>query len=83
MTAPPDRVLAGGWVFTENLRPLCEVVSDLIGYAFDDSDWQAIDHGLSTTDDDRPTADWFVYPLVGRGRVDMRVARSVAARSSR
>ncbi|MFJ4983925.1 hypothetical protein ACIP9H_09055 [Streptomyces sp. NPDC088732] len=76
MTVPQDHVLAGGWVYTENLRPLCEVVSGLAGHAFDDSDWQAVEYGLSTTDDDRPTADWFRYPLVGRRRVDLCLARS-------
>ncbi|MFD3451735.1 hypothetical protein ACFWVC_06100 [Streptomyces sp. NPDC058691] len=77
MTPPPEQhVLGGGWVFEENLRPLCRLLSDLVGYDFDDSDWQAVEYGLSTTDDDRAGADWFLYPLVGRGRVDVRMARS-------
>ncbi|NUQ97687.1 MAG: hypothetical protein HOY79_14415 [Streptomyces sp.] len=76
-TGSSKPVFASGWVLEANLRPLCEVVSDLIGYDFDDADWRAVEHGLPGTDDDRPATDWFLYPLVGRTRVDLRVAQAV------
>ncbi len=37
-TGRSDPVFVSGWVLESNLRPLCAVVSDLIGYDFDDAD---------------------------------------------
>ena len=30
------------WVFEDNLRPWLEIISDLVGYKFDSSDWDAV-----------------------------------------
>lgn len=76
-TGRSDPVFVSGWVLESNLRPLCAVVSDLIGYDFDDADWQAVEYGLSGTDDDRPATAWFRYPLAGRTQVDLRIAQAV------
>ena len=62
---------AGSWIFEENLRPFVIHASILSGYKFDDSDWAAIHHGVSSTDDD--AGKWFDYPL---GTLKVEIARS-------
>lgn len=58
-------VIAHSWVWRANLRPLMEMCSRTVGYGFDDSDWDAVDLILSSTDDDLPWTSWGTYPLVG------------------
>jgi hypothetical protein len=58
------------------VRPLVEVVSKLIGYWFDDSDWSAIAHAPPDTDDDKADG-WYSYPLEGRLAVGVQLARAV------
>ncbi|MFD7262804.1 hypothetical protein [Streptomyces sp. NPDC059874] len=65
----------GGWIWDTNVRAFCEALSQWIGYDFDDSDWQAVDSALTGTDADRPHAEWYVYPLIGHTRLDLRLAR--------
>ncbi|MGW0474948.1 hypothetical protein [Streptomyces coeruleorubidus] len=73
MTTPnPDQVFDVGWISDTNLRPLCESVAHFAGYEFDDSDWQAIETALPTTDVDR--SDWYDYPLSGRVPLTLFVA---------
>lgn len=73
MTTPdPDDVLAGGWIFDTNLRALCESVAEFADYAFDDSDWQAIETALPTTDVERSA--WYDYPFLGRVPLTLFVA---------
>ncbi|MFJ4782910.1 hypothetical protein [Streptomyces sp. NPDC088794] len=72
-----SRTVAAGWIWDANTRPFCESLAAEVGYDFDDSDWQAIAGALPDTDDDQPRATWFTYPLVGRSRIDLRIARSV------
>lgn len=50
-----------GWLWTENLRPLLEILSSLVSYGFDDLDWTAIEAGIVGTDSE--TSVWFEYPL--------------------
>ena len=38
--------IVSGWIFDENLRPFCEMVSLVSGYTFDDSDWAAFEPAL-------------------------------------
>lgn len=73
MTAPdPEGVLGQHWIIDTNLRPLCESVAEFVGYAFDDSDWQAIDTALPTTDVEQ--SSWYDYPLLGQVSVTLLVA---------
>jgi hypothetical protein len=37
------------------------------GYAFDETDWEAIEAGIQDTDDEAPDG-WYSYPLVGTSR---------------
>ncbi|MDI9832686.1 hypothetical protein [Streptomyces sp. KAU_LT] len=70
---PPDteRTLSG-WIFETNLRPFCEAVAEFAGYAFDDSDWLAVETALPSTDVDQDT--WYDYPLHGPVAVTLHVA---------
>ncbi|MET9832687.1 hypothetical protein ABZ078_26050 [Streptomyces sp. NPDC006385] len=72
-SADPDAAFDGGWIFEENLRPLCESVAEFSGYGFDDSDWQAIETALPETDVERPDG-WYDYPLSGRVPLTLLVA---------
>jgi hypothetical protein len=74
--ASADLETVAGWVWSSNVRPLVEMISVVVGYDFDESDWQAISFALPDTDDDRLDA-WYSYPLVGRSRVEVGFARSV------
>ncbi|MFD3503231.1 hypothetical protein ACFWWT_32410 [Streptomyces sp. NPDC058676] len=71
-TLDSGNVLDGGWITETNLRPLCESVAWFVGYEFDDSDWQAIETALPTTDVER--SEWYDYPLLGRVPLTLFVA---------
>ncbi|MER5937580.1 hypothetical protein ABT121_09710 [Streptomyces sp. NPDC001928] len=73
----PSKTIAAGWIWLTNLRPFCEYLAAEVEYDFDDSDWLAIDSALPETDDDQPRSAWYAYPLVGRDRIDLQIARSV------
>lgn len=58
-----------GWVWTGNLLPFATELARLAGYAFCDSDWAAIEHGIRGTDAE--AGQWFQYPL---GRITVKTA---------
>jgi hypothetical protein len=39
-----------GWIWEDNLRTAFEAFSIVVGYGFDDSDWLAIEHGVTNSD---------------------------------
>jgi hypothetical protein len=57
-----------GWIWTDNLRPLLVELGLLAGYRFDDSDWIAVEYGITATDSE--AGRWFDYP-VGQMRVSI------------
>jgi hypothetical protein len=61
------------WIFVDNLEPFCRIVSGYCGYAFDDSDWDAISFGIQGTDVE--VRAWFDYPLVGSTTTQLSIAR--------
>jgi hypothetical protein len=67
---------AGGWIWSSNVRPLMEMISKVVEYDFDDSDWLAVSTGLPDTDDEQADG-WFAYPLVGVRQVEVRLAHAV------
>ena len=69
----PGRLVGGGWVFTENLLPLCETVAEEIGCRFDDSDWTAIETALPVTDAERAEG-WYAYAFACAGKFILHVA---------
>ncbi|MGW2828846.1 hypothetical protein [Streptomyces sp. NPDC001286] len=75
--APRSRTVAEGWIRESNLRAFCESLAAEVAYDFDDSDWLAIHTALPHTDDEQPPSAWYTYPLAGRTRLDLHVARSV------
>jgi hypothetical protein len=68
---------AGTWVWPDNVEVVLETLSRWIGYAFDDADWTAVEHGLLGSDADADR--WCEYPLSGEVRLDVRLARNVGA----
>lgn len=51
-----------GWIFEGNLPAFVELLASFLGYAWDDGDQAAVDHGM--TDTDAEADRWFVYPVV-------------------
>lgn len=70
-------LLASNWVWPQNVRPLLLLLSQWIDYSFDESDWVAIEHGLSVTNlnEDR----WFSYPLAGHPPLQIELAKEDGA----
>lgn len=64
--------MLANWLRRKNLKGFLIVVSDIIGYEFDDLDWGAFEAGFHEAVDD----GWFTYPLVGR-RCTLEVAISL------
>jgi hypothetical protein len=60
------------WVLEDNLRPWLEIVSGIVGYAFDDWDWDAVQAGVVDTDSEH--GPWYEYPL-GARPTTIRLAR--------
>ncbi|HEU5027437.1 MAG TPA: hypothetical protein VFV01_21135 [Spirillospora sp.] len=67
---------AAGWVLSSNVRPLMEMISEVVEYDFDDSDWLAISTALPDTDDEQADC-WYAYPLVGVRQAQVRLSRAV------
>ncbi|OEJ94054.1 hypothetical protein [Streptomyces thermolilacinus] len=64
---------------TRHLRPFLELLSRYTGYAFDDTDWDAVESGVRDTDDEYPDR-WYAYPLAGKaGTLEIRVAHAVGS----
>src|SRR5206468_992400 len=61
------------WIWEHNLRPMFEFTSILVGYDFDDADWDAITVGVADTEVE--VQRWFEYPLKGQISLTLRVAR--------
>ena len=65
--------LIDGWIYEENVRAFCEAAAHVVGYRFDNADWDAVAHGLSTTDGEAER--WLDYALKGDKTVTISVAR--------
>lgn len=65
-------------MWDSNVRALLGDLSRFVGYAFDDSDWRAIETALPDTDADDPDS-FYEYPLVGRPQLTVRLARASGA----
>ncbi len=63
----------GGWVWYSSTELLFEYLASWIGYDFGESDWQAIEVALPSTDADREDG-WYEYPLIGDVVLTVRVA---------
>ncbi|TMR96380.1 hypothetical protein [Nonomuraea basaltis] len=60
----------GGWLWAANLKGFMLAVSEIIGYEFDNADWDAIELGISQ---DPEKSGWFSYPL-GSGGLEVFVS---------
>ena len=61
-----------GWIWEKNLRPMFEFASLLVGYEFDDLDWDAVASAIRETDYEEQ--HWFEYPLAGRQSLTLGAA---------
>jgi hypothetical protein len=60
------------WILKENLRPWLQILSSVVGYAFDDLDWDAVTAGIANTDAEG--SRWYEHPL-GSEAVSVRLAK--------
>jgi hypothetical protein len=70
--------VVAGWVRSENVSALMTWLSFFVGYAYDDSDWQAVEAALPGTDADNASG-WYDYPLVGTPPLTVWLAQNVGA----
>jgi hypothetical protein len=63
------------WIDGENVRPWCELLSEIVGYAFDDLDWDAVRAGKANAD--RHKGVWFDYAFQGTETIRVRMAYDV------
>ncbi|MEQ7011291.1 hypothetical protein ABN028_34495 [Actinopolymorpha sp. B17G11] len=68
-----------GWVWPANLRTTMQYLSMWIGYDFDDTDWDAINHGFLKTSGDPPGRPQYDYPIVGSPILTVLLARDPGA----
>lgn len=63
----------GGWIGTENLLPFMLILSRMVAYDFDKTDWSAIQFGIAGShhEDDK----WFTYILPGAFDLEIRLAK--------
>ncbi|MFE6978562.1 hypothetical protein [Streptomyces sp. NPDC057682] len=60
-----------GWLKRGNLKGFLLMISELIEYGFDDSDWGAFQVGLESA---VQVEDWFYYPLDGRVSICVEIS---------
>lgn len=75
----PDQpgLIHAGWIWDANAWVFCEILASLVGYEFDDLDWQAVGTALPNTDDERAEL-WYSYPLIGtKGTLEVTLAQAV------
>jgi hypothetical protein len=77
----PAQITINTWIPQANLSLFLERVSTLIGYGFDDWDWDAIRFGVRDTDlkQDR----WYEYELSGKPPVELAFAKAEDAKRLR
>lgn len=60
------------WIYRDNLRPFLTALGWVVGYNFDEVDWEAICHGLRETNAEADR--WFEYELSGNYRAAFSLA---------
>jgi hypothetical protein len=64
------------WIHgAEDMRPWCELIAEVAGYAFEDLDWDAVVAGMGNAD--RHKDLWFEYSFVGTETIHLRMAYDV------
>jgi hypothetical protein len=61
-----------GWLKQENLKGFLLMISEVVDYRFEDSDWGALQVGLESPSEEN---DWFDYPLIGRVSLRVEISR--------
>ncbi len=72
---PPQQM--DTWIHgAEEMRPWCELIAEIVGYAFNDLDWDAVVAGMANAD--RHKDRWFEYSFEGtRGTIHLRMAYDI------
>ena len=64
------------WIHgAEEMRPWCELIAEIVGYPFDDLDWEAVVAGMADADAHKDR--WFEYSLVGKETAHLRMAYNI------
>lgn len=61
-----------GWLKCDNLKGFLVALSEIVGYPFDSSDWDAFEAGLEPVADG---GEWFTYVLAGETTLEVSVSR--------
>jgi len=69
----PQSTTEGFWIFEQNLLPTLLILSHIVGYAFDEDEFTAIEYGLTGTSDEKNI--WWTYQFIGDKTIDIRFAR--------
>jgi hypothetical protein len=64
-----NRRVIDGWVFQDNIPAFFTLLSQFVGYSWDDADLAAIEHGLTTTD--LEAGRWYDYGLYTAAQDDL------------
>ena len=64
------------WIFEKNLRPVLEIVSRMVGYQFDQEDWNVVRFGVRDSNSEKN--QWYEYPL-GESHVTARLRRNAGS----
>ena len=62
------------WILEDNLQLFLTLVARFIGYAMDDSDWDAVRFGVGESD--VRANIWYEYSLIGNSQILLWVARA-------
>jgi hypothetical protein len=65
------------WIHgAEEIRPWCELIAEVVGYSFDDLDWDAVTAGMANAD--RHQDRWFEYSITGpTDTIQLRMAYNI------
>jgi hypothetical protein len=60
------------WIYSDNLKPLVEILSRFAGYEFDGGDWTALEFGVIDTNYEQDR--WFRFEFVGSHSIRVEFA---------
>ncbi|WP_424643257.1 hypothetical protein [Embleya sp. AB8] len=74
--AGPARHEIAGWIWRRNLEAFLDLLKQYVGQYSDDTDWDSLELGLETTDDEDPSR-WYSHPVAGAAHsLDVRLANA-------
>jgi hypothetical protein len=58
--------MIASWIFKQNLQPFLHMLAWIAGYDASDFDYNAVEHGIDGTDNEKE--NWFNYEFIGSKR---------------